>query len=78
MHAYGVTIDADAEAATSLESQLEQRQTSTHSLARALSRMNNPRRDSSWLYRRDDRERYERERALALLRLEEEADEQDS
>ena len=63
MHAYGVTIDADAEAATSLESQLEQRQSSAHSLARALSRMNNPRRDNTWLYNLDDRERFERERA---------------
>ena len=63
MHAYGVTIDADAEAATSLESQLEQRESTTHSLARALSRMNNPRRDNAWLYRREDRERYERKQA---------------
>ena len=62
MHAYGVTIDADVEAATSLESQLEQRH-SAHSLARALSRMNNPRRDNTWLYNLDERERFERERA---------------
>ena len=62
MNAYGVTIDADAEAATSLDSELEQRQSTTHSLARALQRLSNPRRDTTWLYNRDNLERFERER----------------
>ena len=78
MQAHGVTIDAAAEAATYLESQLEQRPSSTHSLARALSRMQNPRRDSSWLYRRQDRERFERKRAQRRREQEEEEEEEDS
>ena len=74
MQAHGVTIDAAAEAETYLESQLEQRPSSSHSLARALSRMQRPQRDSSWLYRREDRERFERKRAQRRREQEEEED----
>ena len=77
MHAYGVNIDANAEAATSLESQLEQTQSSTDSPASYRSRMNNSQRDQSWLLRRAERERIRRE-LLAGRGKSEEADEEAS
>ena len=77
MHAHGVNIDASAEAATSLESQLEQTQSSTDSLDRDKSRMNDPQRDNSWLLRRAERERIRRE-LLAGRGKSDGADEQDS
>ena len=61
MHAHGVNIDANAEAATSLQSQLEQTQSSTDSLDRDRSRMNDLQRDHTWLLRRAERERIRRE-----------------
>ena len=77
MHAHGVNIDASAEAATSLKSQLEQTQSSTDSLDRDRSRMNDPQRDNSWLLRRAERELIRRE-LLAGRGKSDGADEQDS